>query len=76
MEECARSISQRQIRPVVIRIILVEIKLSQLLKLTLKLYRDLSFQQRSSVMIIALARFCNEGIKLIGSESQYLMMVL
>ena len=74
MEECARSISQRQIRPVVIRIILVEIKLSQLLNLTLKVYRDLSFQQRSSVMIIA--RFCNEGIKLSGSESQYLMMVL
>ena len=76
MEECARSISQRQIRPVVIRIILVEIKMSQLLNL--KLYRDLSFQQSSSgsVIIIALAGLCNDGIKLIGFESQYLMMVL
>ena len=73
MEECARSISQRQIRPVVIRIIQVEIKMSQLLNI--KMYRDLSFQQSSSVMIIALARLCNV-IKLIGFESQYLMMVL
>ena len=74
MEECARSISQRQIRPVVIRIIQVEIKMSQLLNI--KLYRDLSFLQSSSVMIIALARLCNDVIKLIGFESQYLMMVL
>ncbi len=60
IEECARSISQSQIRPMVIRIVQVEIQISLSQP---QIARDLSFKQiesSSSVIINTLAGLCND----------------